>query len=305
MDVRSDKASFSIKCRDDGPQQVTQPGLQQGKLPDLVVEDITLGSDCRVVVKVRNLGPGYIPDETWMTHKPESSSVYLTVNGKGWGGETIWKFDPNKSLQYPGGLAVYESDLKITGTATIKATVDHTKQIKETNYTNNERTTRLTCKAEVAQPAEIKEDCDNFNPATLRITKILGNWKIVDGNHWLFDFATKKSEADRGLSIIKNYRMNQLCFVGRPGPSFQYILVSGASPAGGTQGEDCVKFNPDNTTVASIQGRWKIVDGNYWMFDFGNRELEARQSLAIIKKYGFTYSCFVGRPDPSFRYLHK
>jgi hypothetical protein len=47
------------------------------------------------------------------------------------------------------------------------------------------------------------------------------------------------------------------------------------------------------------------VDGSHWMFDFGNNESEARQLLAIIKKYGFKSSCFVGRPDPIFKYLRK
>ncbi|MCX6226384.1 MAG: hypothetical protein NTV01_16820 [Bacteroidia bacterium] len=70
--------------------------------------------------------------------------------------------------------------------------------------------------------------------------------------------------------------------------------------------EDCVPFNPNTTTVTNIQGRWKIVDGSRWLFDFGNKESDARQAFAIIKKYGYNQSCYVGRPQPSFQYLlHK
>ena len=69
--------------------------------------------------------------------------------------------------------------------------------------------------------------------------------------------------------------------------------------------EDCIPFNPNTTTVKNINGRWKIVDGNHWMFDFGNKKAEAEKAYSIIKKYGFTRSCFVGRPDPSFQYLKK
>ena len=54
-----------------------------------------------------------------------------------------------------------------------------------------------------------------------------------------------------------------------------------------------------------MDGRWKIVDGDHWMFDFGNKQKEANQALAIIKKHGFTRSCFVGRPGPSFKYMRK
>ena len=69
--------------------------------------------------------------------------------------------------------------------------------------------------------------------------------------------------------------------------------------------EDCVQFNPNTIEVKQIGGRWKIVDGSHWMFDFENKEDEARLAFAIIKKYGFTRSCFVGRPGPSFQYMRK
>ncbi|MCK4418670.1 hypothetical protein KAV79_02580, partial [Candidatus Aerophobetes bacterium] len=132
-----------------------------------------------------------------------------------------------------------------------------------------------------------------------------GRWKIVDGSHLMFDFGNKRNEAERALQVIKHYRMNQSCFVGRPDPSFQYLLVSGRAPIGSFEGEDCVSFNPNTAEVRYINGRWKIVDGSHWVFDFGNKESEARQALAIIKKYGFRFSCFVGRPDPSFKYLRR
>ena len=45
--------------------------------------------------------------------------------------------------------------------------------------------------------------------------------------------------------------------------------------------------------------------GNHWIFDFETNETEARHAFAIIKMHGFTKSCFVGRPDPSFQYLRK
>ncbi|MEJ2422548.1 MAG: hypothetical protein P8018_12755 [Acidobacteriota bacterium] len=149
------------------------------------------------------------------------------------------------------------------------------------------------------------EDCVSFNPATTTVKQINGHWKIVDGSHWMFDFGSNQAEARKALSIIKHYRMNRSCFVGRPNPSFKYMLVNGHAPTGAMSGEDCVSFNPATIQVKKINGSWKIVDGSHWMFDFGSNEAEARQACAIIKKYGFTRSCFVGRPGPSFEYLRK
>jgi hypothetical protein len=303
-----------------------QPGVvaQLEKLPDLTVEDITLNKECFVVVTVKNNGPGAVPDAVWTEHTPDSSSVYLYINGKKWGGETIWHFDTAKNLKNPGGTATMTSNLKVTGAATIEADIDLTHKVKETDEKNNAMKKELTCKTSATtqpgvvvqpgvttqpvgtvQPAVGKEDCISFNPATTTAQQIQGSWKVVDGSHWMFDFGTNKAEAEQTLAIIKNYRMNQSCFVGRPNASFQYMLVSGNSPAGAFAGEDCVSFNPATTTVQQIQGSWKVVDGSHWIFDFGNKESEAKQTLAIIKKYGFTRSCYVGRPGPSFSYLRK
>jgi len=149
------------------------------------------------------------------------------------------------------------------------------------------------------------EDCISFNPDSAQVRNVGGRWKIVDGSHWMFDFGSKRNEALRALKIIKHYRMNQSCFVGRPNPSFQYMLCSGRAPHGGTPGEDCIEFNPNNIQVRNVNGSWKIVDGSHWMFDFGHKEQEARKAFRIIKKYRFRFSCFVGRPNPSFTYLKR
>jgi hypothetical protein len=151
----------------------------------------------------------------------------------------------------------------------------------------------------------LREDCLSFNPASTTVRNINGNWTIADGNHLLFSFGDKRDEALNALKVIKYYRMDSSCFVGRPDPSFRYLLVNGNAPQGSMPGEDCVSFNPNTIEVRKIDGRWKIVDGSHWVFDFNYKESEGRTAYAIIKKYGFTRSCFVGRPDPSFQYLRK
>jgi len=322
VSVESNKAEFAIRCAGQAGQQGgTEP---RGQLSDLAIEDITLNEQCFVVVKAKNNGPGAVPDKVWTDRAPDSSAIYLYINGKKWGGQTIAGFDPAKNLQNPGGMATMTSNLKVTDTATIEAYIDHTRKVRETDERNNVMKKAVTCKAGaamqpgvvaqpgavakpgmVAQPSVGKEDCISFNPATAAVQQIQGSWKIVDGSHWMFDFGNNESEAKKSLNIITKYRMNQSCFVGRPNPSFQYMLVSGNAPVGALRDEDCVSFNPATTTVQQIQGSWKIVDGSHWMFDFGANKAEADQTLAIIKKYGFTHSCYVGRPGPSFTYLRR
>lgn len=149
------------------------------------------------------------------------------------------------------------------------------------------------------------EDCVGFNPVTARVSQTNGSWKIVDRDHWLFDFRSNRVAANKALAVIRHYRLDRSCFVGLPDPSFCYMLARGGSPSGAMANEDCVTFDPQRITASKIQNRWKIVSGRHGLFDFGKNEAEARQALAVIRRHGFTHSCFVGRPASDFNYLRR
>jgi len=149
------------------------------------------------------------------------------------------------------------------------------------------------------------EDCLYFNPDNIAVQAASGGqYRIVDGSHSMFSFPNQ-AEANAALNIIKNYKLNKSCFVGRPGPSLEYMLKGTAAPAGSTGGEDCTSFNPGTIKVQKASGNWKIVDGSSWLFDFGSSEKEARLAFNLIKKYSFNRTCYVGRPDASLSYLRK
>lgn len=150
-----------------------------------------------------------------------------------------------------------------------------------------------------------KEDCIAFDYNNIEVKNVNGSWKIVEGSHWMMDFGNLEDEARQAFKIIRYYRMTEHCFVGRPDPSMDYWKVNGKSPVGTYKGEDCIGFNPKNIEVKQINNRWKIVEGDHWILDFESLESEARQAFSIIKKYGFTNICFVGRANPSMTYFRK
>lgn len=150
-----------------------------------------------------------------------------------------------------------------------------------------------------------KEDCIPFQPKLARAQQVSGRWKVTVGSMLLLDFGAKANDARTAQRIIRHYGLDQQCFVGRPQPSLQYYLVNGDLPAGEIAGEDCVGFDPGNLEVKQVNGSWKIVEGDHWMFDFGADVAEARQAFAILRRYGATKSCFVGRPDAPMSYLRK
>ena len=113
--------------------------------PDLKIDKIYLDRNCNVIVRVKNAGKRKLPGSVWTDKNPKSAGVYLYINGKKWGGATIWKFDPRRRLQKPGGTATYKSNLKINGKANIKAVIDMWNQVAESQEGNNAKIKTLAC----------------------------------------------------------------------------------------------------------------------------------------------------------------
>jgi hypothetical protein len=157
--------------------------------------------------------------------------------------------------------------------------------------------------ATAARPPQ--QDCIRFNPQSLRVEFINGRWKITDGSRQLFDFEYRQVEARRALTLMRFYRMDQSCFVGRPRSKFRYLLSQGQAPRGGLEREDCIDFAPQSLRAIQVGGRWKIAEGAHQLFDFGDSAENASRALEIIRHHQFRKACFVGRPAPSFQYLRR
>ena len=164
---------------------------------------------------------------------------------------------------------------------------------------------RVCTAAPQTPPPTPQADCVSFDWRNVQVSNVNGRWKLVEGNTWMLDFGTNQAEANRSRAVVRYYRMNKQCFVGRPNRSMRYWLVNDRAPRGGFQSEDCVPFNLARTEVRRVSGSWKIVEGSHWIMDFGANRAEAEESLAIIGAYGFNRTCFVGRPNPSMTYFRR
>lgn len=151
----------------------------------------------------------------------------------------------------------------------------------------------------------IQEDIIKFDPNKVEAKQVGGAWKVVQGDMWMLDFGKNESQARDAARIIKFYKMDGQCFVGRPNPPMQYFLVDGKSPVGTIAGEDAIPFNPTTAEVKQFGSSWRIVDGAHSMLDFAASESNAKTALAVIRKYGFSYICFVGRPNAPMMYFRK
>jgi hypothetical protein len=80
------------------------------------------------------------------------------------------------------------------------------------------------------------------------------------------------------------------------------VLLAASCSAGPAPGEDIIAFDPARTEVRQLEGNWKIVCGDLWLLDFGDREAQARQALRIIRHYGLSQQGFVGSPTRVLSY---
>ena len=108
----------------------------------------------------------------------------------------------------------------------------------------------------------VLEDCLPFNPDSVSVAFVQGNWKIVDGSQWMFDFGDREQEARRALGIIRYYRIDTSCFAGRPHPPMIYLLSSGKAPVGPAPGEQCEAFDPTRILLEQVGEAWRILSGN-------------------------------------------
>jgi hypothetical protein len=240
--------------------------------PDLTIAAIGLNDQCQVVVTVKNIGHGMVPDYVWTAHKPESSSVYISKDGKGWGGGTIWGFDPGKNLQAPGGKAVYTSTLKVTGSAVIVATVDHTKQVLETNEGNNKKKEKLVCKTPVAEKdlkVKIRRCPRNVSPG-----QELGSKFKVMGKS-TFPGALSDVAVDIILSSNRHYKSPAPYATYSPNYSEDVLLKGGREHISFSgPGTVTVKLNGTNTIPADTP------PGIYYLgavIDTGNKVSESNE----------------------------
>jgi hypothetical protein len=154
-------------------------------------------------------------------------------------------------------------------------------------------------------PDAVQEDTVPFDPAKVAVKRIGLRWKVIAGDMWLLDCGFRRDYAERAVATIKHYNLDKQCFVGRPDASMEYYLVGSEAPAGAMPGEDAIHFNPAAITVKSVRNRWAIVERNVLLLDFGYSESEARTAFAIIQKYGFSYMCAIGRPNPVMVYFRR
>lgn len=114
--------------------------------PDLTIISVMLNQNCFIKVVVKNVGEGELLGDVYTFPQPDSAGIYIYINGKAWGGETIMGFDTARNLQKPGGEATCILTYKVgSNPLSVRAVVDLHNTVKESNEDNNEMEVTLSC----------------------------------------------------------------------------------------------------------------------------------------------------------------
>jgi hypothetical protein len=151
----------------------------------------------------------------------------------------------------------------------------------------------------------LQEDCLGIQPDAIQVRQLSGGWTLVDGSELLLDFGSSQANANRAKDVISFYHLDRICYVARPNPPMTYFTVAGHAPAGPMPGEDAIAFDLAGIHAAQSVDGWIVTDGVSSLLDFGASRFNALHAVAIIRHYGFTHQCFVGRPHAPMMYFRR
>lgn len=151
-----------------------------------------------------------------------------------------------------------------------------------------------------AAAQQVAEQIQSFQPGDVRLQWTDRRWQLVANNEVIKDFGPREQEARQALRIIQDLKLNQHAVLGSPQPVMEYWLVDGKPPQGrlGTAMRP-VTMNPAELRVEQVRGQWCLRDNSRILFNFGQQSAEAKQALAIVRKYDFDQVGVVGALSPS------
>ncbi len=151
--------------------------------------------------------------------------------------------------------------------------------------------------AAVTLPRE--EKLTRFDPQAVELKWNEGHWLLSAGGTVLKDFGPREGDARQAWHLIRELRLNQHGTVGAPQPIMEYWLSDGSPPRSLPRGVRTLALDPGAIKAEKSQGFWVLRESNRVLFNFGPREREAEQAVAVLRKYGFNQVGIVGRAAPS------
>lgn len=153
--------------------------------------------------------------------------------------------------------------------------------------------------APVGGEAFLVENLKTFEPRDVKLTWHNRHWLLTHRGEALKDFGLREQEARHALRVIQDLRLNQYGTVGSP-PVMEYWLCDGVAPQQQVRlGMRALPLDFARLRAEEVQGQWCLREGQRVLFSFGKKADDARQALAVMRKYHFDQVGMIGQPSPS------
>jgi hypothetical protein len=149
-------------------------------------------------------------------------------------------------------------------------------------------------------PALVRdENLVTFDPAQVELRRFDGRWVLAHGPTVLKDFGRREEEARQAWHLIRDLRLSQLGTLGGSQAVMEYWLSNGQPPDRLPRGVRTLALDPEALQVEKAHGHWLLREPGRVLCNFGVHEQEARQALAVVRKYGFNQVGVVGQGVPA------
>jgi hypothetical protein len=142
------------------------------------------------------------------------------------------------------------------------------------------------------------ENLVSFDPERLELNWSSLHWQLRSGSVLLKDFGPDAKAAQQTLQVIRELRLNQYGTVGSDRPVLEYWLSNGQAPCGLASGLRVFPLDQRSLRVEKTYGQWCLRDAYRILLNFENNEEDARNALAVLRKYRFTQVGSIGAANP-------
>lgn len=146
------------------------------------------------------------------------------------------------------------------------------------------------------------DDCVAIDTAQSYIAGENGNWKLRDFLHVVLNFGPYKVAAAKGLSVLKYYRFDETCHIGRGTADLVLYRAAGEVPHQPMPGEDCTEIRSAKVEAVERDGDWKVVEGTRELYNYRSDRAGATQAATLVKSLNLTRQCYFDRKNMSASY---
>jgi hypothetical protein len=151
----------------------------------------------------------------------------------------------------------------------------------------------------ISPPSGEHADLTTFDLDKTELQWADNRWQLLADGLPLKDFGRREADGRLALRLTRELKLNQHGTLGSPQPIIEYWLSDGRAPVGPCLGLRTTPIDLEHIRVEEVQKQWCVRDAYRILFNFGSQEGEAKNAVALIRRYRFNQIGYVGQGVPT------